>query len=380
MCEACGPRLSRRRALVLAGGTLAALAGPARSAPVRAAPTEYGISIQSRASWAGDSRPVVGELGAEDVRFLLVHHTASANGADPIGTMRGVYNFHTSPEKGWPDVAYNFFIDQNGVVYEARTGSLDGPVEASATGGNQGFAQLVCLLGDFTSQNPTDAALASLNSTLAWLADRYGLDTSPGATATFTSRGSNRWPSGTEVTASIVSGHRDMSQTACPGDTFYPYLVDNVQAEVDALRRAAGGLPAPPSSTIAPTIAPTSVPTPSSTAAPAPQATTTLSDPPATEPPATDTASTTAATVATDSVAPAPPPPSADEAGAEPTVSGSGRDSSSSTALAVGTGAVVLVGAGAAYVGLRGRNREAGSDGEHGLPPAACDPGRDSSA
>ncbi len=363
---------------MLAGGTLAALAGPARSVPVRAAPTEYGISIQPRVSWAGDSRPAVGELGAEDVRFLLVHHTASANGADPIGTMRGVYNFHTSSEKGWPDVAYNFFIDQNGVVYEARTGSLDGPVEASATGGNQGFAQLVCLLGDFTSQNPTDAALASLNSTLAWLADRYGLDTSPGAEATFVSRGSNRWPSGTEVTASIVSGHRDMSQTACPGDTFYPYLVDNVQAEVDALRRAAGRLPAS-SSSIASTIAPTSVPTPSSTVAPEPQTTTTLSDPAATEPPATGTASTTAATVTTDSVAP-PPPSSADEAAAGATVSASGRDSSSSTALAVGAGAVVLVGAGAAYVGLRGRNREAGIDGEHDPPPAGSDPGRDSSS
>ncbi len=332
---------------------------------MRAAPTEYGISIQPRASWAGDSRPALGALGAEDVRFLLVHHTASANGADPIGTMRGVYNFHTSPEKGWPDVAYNFFIDQNGVVYEARTGSLDGPVEASATGGNQGFAQLVCLLGDFTSQNPTEAALASLNSTLAWLADRYGLDTSPGAEATFTSRGSNRWPSGTAVTASIVSGHRDMSQTACPGDTFYPYLVDNVQAEVHALRRDAGSLPAPPVATTAPTVASTSVPAPSSTAAPAPQATTTVSEPPATEPPATDAASTVPATVAAGSVA-APPPPSADEVAAEPTSSSSGRDSSNSGALAVGAGAAVLIGAGAVYVGLRGRNRD-----EPDPPPTA---------
>ena len=95
-------------------------------------------------------------------------------------------------------------------------------VEASATGGNQGFAQLVCLLGDFTSRNPTDAQLRSLNSTLAWLADRYGLDTSLGSTASFTSRGSNKWSAGSQVTAAIISGHREMSATACPGDTFFP--------------------------------------------------------------------------------------------------------------------------------------------------------------
>ena len=118
MCEACGPRLSRRRALVLAGGPSLAR-GTCPRCTVHAAPTEYGISIQPRVSWSGDSRPAVGELGA-DVRFLLVAHTASANGADPIGTIRGVYNFHTS-SKGWPDGFYNFFIDQNGVVYEARS-------------------------------------------------------------------------------------------------------------------------------------------------------------------------------------------------------------------------------------------------------------------
>ena len=195
-----------------------------------------GLLVRPRSSWAGDSRPPTGPLSPETPLFLLVHHTASANGADPVATMRSAYDFHTGPDRGWPDVAYNFFIDQFGVVWEGRFGSLDGPVEASATGGSQGFAQLVCLLGDFTAVLPTAAAVASLELTLAWLADRHDIDTRPGATVTFTSRGSNRWPAGTEVSAATISGHRDMSQTACPGDTFYPYLVSNVPAAVDALR------------------------------------------------------------------------------------------------------------------------------------------------
>lgn len=352
MCEACGPRITRRRALALAGSAVAATAWGGAGSPARAAtPTGYGIDIQPRSVWAGDSRPQLSDPGVEDVRFLLVHHTASANGADPIGTMRGVYSFHTSAEKGWPDVAYNFFIDQNGIVYEARAGSLDRPVQASATGGSQGFAQLVCLLGDFTSQNPTEAALLSLNSTLAYLADRYGLDTNVGAASAFTSRGSNRWPAGETVTTTTIAGHRDMSQTACPGDTFYPYLVANVQGQVHALRGPASAptTQAPPSTTstttppttTAATTSPTIASVPSTTAVPPPTTLTVVTAPP------TVASSTTGASTSV------VPTEIAAEAPSSAVVTG--RDSSNGAALAIAAGAAAVVGLGAAYVGIRSR-------------------------
>ena len=90
--------------------------------------------------------------------------------------------------------------------------------------GSQGFAQLICLIGDFTSQLPTPAAQASLVKVLAWLADRYDIDIGHGATTSFISRGSQRWPAGTAVSTPTIAGHRDMSYTACPGDAFYPLL------------------------------------------------------------------------------------------------------------------------------------------------------------
>lgn len=351
MCEACAPRMSRRAALSLAGGAAVAVAGGMGQRVAARAPAE--LTIQPRAVWAGDERPPVGELRGEDVRFLLVHHTASANGADPIGTMRGVYNFHTSPEKGWPDVAYNFFIDQNGVVYEARTGSLAGPVEASATGGSQGFAQLVCLLGDFTSQNPTGPALASLNATLAWLADRYSLDTSNGAQTTFVSRGSNRWPEGSTVTAATISGHRDMSQTACPGDTFYPYLVANVQREVDGLRSAAVATTTtttePPASTTSVPATTSTTVAPTTTAVPAEVDVTTSSAAPLTTAP-TDVTPTTGA----------PTGEELETAGtAVASSDATGRDSSNGTAVAVAAGAGAVALAAALFVGIRGRAGDA---------------------
>jgi hypothetical protein len=195
-----------------------------------------GLSIYPRAAWGSDLPPK-GPIAREDPRFLLVHHTASPNSyTDPISVIRTTYFWHTSndPAKGWPDVAYEFFVGKHGDVWEGRAGALAGPVTADATGGSQGWAQLVCLLGDFTGVVPTAAAQASLVKVLAWLADRYQIDTSPGATTTFFSRGSQRWAPGTVVTSTTIAPHSDMSYTGCPGEAFGPQvagLATRVQAQ-----------------------------------------------------------------------------------------------------------------------------------------------------
>jgi hypothetical protein len=304
-----------------------------------------------REAWAGGREPTAPLAPELDVRFLLVHHTASANGDDPVKVMRTAYDFHTGPDKGWPDVAYNFFIDQFGVIWEARRGSLAGPVEASATGGSQGFAQLVCLLGDFTSQLPTEAALDSLNRTLAWLAVRSNITTLPGTTTQFVSRGSNRWPAGETVTAATISGHRDMSQTACPGDTFYPYLVANVPAQVTALVEASS-----PSTTLAPTTtsAPSTLPAPTSTDAPV-----------ATPEPISSSATPSSIEPASATAASEPSTPSSSPPGG---VGGSsGRDYSTPALVALGASAI----AGAAVLARRHQRADQfdpTADDNHGAP------------
>ncbi|MGY2126966.1 peptidoglycan recognition protein family protein [Blastococcus sp. SYSU DS0617] len=182
------------------------------------------------------------------MRFLIVHHSASPNGYASEGVprvLRGFHAFHTGPEKGWPDVAYNFFVDRFGVVWEGRAGSLDGPVLPDATGGSQGFSQIACFIGDHSTEAPTPEAQRSMTLLLAALAGRYGIDPRPGATAGFVSRGSNKWPAGAPVTAATISGHRDMSLTSCPGDAAYPLVRDIFPAEVVAVLAARAAAPAP---------------------------------------------------------------------------------------------------------------------------------------
>lgn len=223
-------------------------------------------------------------MKAEEARFLIVHHTAGSTTHAPEdvpGILRGIRSFHVG-SKGWPDIAYNFLIDRHGTVWEGRAGSLEGPVRGDATGGNQGFSQLVCLLGDFTSELPTPVAQDALVATLAWLAGRYGIGTDPQQTITFLSRGSNRWPQGAEVTTPTIVGHRDMSLTSCPGDAFYPEVSASIAPRVHA-----AATPSPTSTKPSTTSTSSSTTTSSSSTTP-PQSsttTTTTAKPSSTTPP-----------------------------------------------------------------------------------------------
>lgn len=206
-----------------------------------------GLSIHPRADWGADLPPKWA-MPPEVVKFLLVHHTATSNDiSDPRSLIRGVYAFHTSSAKRWPDVAYNFFVAPDGSVWEGRAGSIAGPVTADATGGNQGYSQLVCLLGNYVDVAPTAAAQASLVRTLSWLAGRFSLNTYADASTTFVSRGSNKFAAGQTITTPIVSAHRDVTFTACPGDAAVALLPDwrrrvhrtlATTWEIDGLQRA----------------------------------------------------------------------------------------------------------------------------------------------
>ena len=188
-------------------------------------------AIRPRTEWDQGNGPT-GPIEAEDPLFLLVHHTAQPGNnytsEDVPGLLRSMYWFHSGDEKGWADIAYNFLVDQFGTIWEGRTGSIAGPVRGSATGGNQGFSQLCCFIGNLSESEPTPAATNSMVELLAWLAVQRNIDIEPGATVTFTSRGSNKWPQGTEITTPTIAGHRDMSQTSCPGDSGYAFVTNRL--------------------------------------------------------------------------------------------------------------------------------------------------------
>ncbi|MGH8975028.1 MAG: peptidoglycan recognition protein family protein, partial [Acidimicrobiia bacterium] len=108
-----------------------------------------------------------------------------------------------------------------------------GVIGAHARGFNVGSVG-VALLGDFSgAAQPTGAAVDSLVRVLAWKADRHQID--PHGTDAYTRS------DGSQVNTPNLAGHRDLGQTACPGDRLHERL-----PEVrDRVAVAMGRLPAP---------------------------------------------------------------------------------------------------------------------------------------
>jgi hypothetical protein len=257
--------LSRRDVLLAgAAGVAGALPLPGRPAAALTTTRFGSVDVIPRATW-GPNLPVKGKLEPETVKFLLVHHSASPNGygeGDVVRYLTSFHTLHTGPTKGWPDIAYNFFVDRFGRIFEGRSGSLKGPIVGSATGGNQGFSQLVCLVGDHSKEAPSAAALTSLSALLASIAARDGVSLAEGAKVSFISRGSNKQPKGVTVTTPTIAGHRDMSLTDCPGDLCYPLIGTKIAL---AARQASGAAAvAPPVTEASPAAAPTTEPAPAS--------------------------------------------------------------------------------------------------------------------
>lgn len=282
-----GPRIDRRRFLAgAAAGSAALVLRPQRPAAADDEPFDLGdgVTIQPRSAWAGALAPTGPLVPEPDVQVLLVHHSVDANdySADAVPSLlQAIYGLHTGPEKGWPDVAYNFFVDRHGGVWEGRQGSLRSSVAGDATGGNQGSSQLCCFLGDHSTEPPTPDAVTAMTHLLAWLGEREDIDTSPGATTSFTSRGSNLWPAGATVTATTIAGHREMSATACPGDAAFELVKGQFPDQVTAVRLSRAVRSAPPSTTttVAATATTTTGVPATATTAPSGSAAATAADP-----------------------------------------------------------------------------------------------------
>ncbi len=224
------------------------------------------VPYLSRAAWGADEslRFRNGEeywpTEFAPTRTLTVHHTAGVNNdPNPAATVRAIYHFQAIVQD-WGDIGYHVLIDEAGRAYEGRWSGAD-PVPVFGT--NPGPAPMmtiaghvlgfnvsnigVCLLGDFTSRQPTAAALNSLTAVLTGLARVGRLNVLGSTTYTSTANGTTR-------TARNLAGHRNWAATECPGDLFYPRL-DALRENVAFLagrpttrpRPPSGPLPRPPS-------------------------------------------------------------------------------------------------------------------------------------
>ncbi len=150
-----------------------------------------------------------------NVTHLVVHHSAgNTNSTDFAAVVRSYWNLHANG-RNWGDIGYNWLVDPNGVVYQGRAFNLDGNKNVMGThaAGFNTNSMGICLIGDYTNIRPAEEGLASMYEVLAWKADERGIDP----------MGSSLHSPSGNVQRHIV-GHRDVTSTQCPGNTFYTMM------------------------------------------------------------------------------------------------------------------------------------------------------------
>ena len=168
-----------------------------------------------------------------EVGHLIIHHSASGNNTtNYTQEVRNYYLYHTQTN-GWSDIGYNYLIAPDGTLFTGRdpgAGEQDDVTGAHFCGKNR-ETMGVCLIGDYTSREPTALAMEQLEHLLSWKSYKEGLNP----------LGASFHPANPEL--GVIAGHRDGCATLCPGDQVYkllPGLRLAVNAEVEVCEEGPG--------------------------------------------------------------------------------------------------------------------------------------------
>lgn len=155
--------------------------------------------IVSAETWGRRLRGVPTPLDRSLIDGLVVHYLGTRTGPagesfDAVaGHVRGVQDHHlNSKGAGWVTIAYNFLVDKSGRIWEGR--GLDFINGANRPANRTTVS--VCLLNGVDDNPPTPEQLEAVRRIRFWLSGEFGKPLR-------------------------ITGHRDHSATACPGDAIY---------------------------------------------------------------------------------------------------------------------------------------------------------------
>ncbi|MGK5532074.1 peptidoglycan recognition protein family protein, partial [Streptomyces sp. URMC 129] len=195
--------------------------------------------IITRETWGADEslrREAVTYTGA--ARAVFVHHTNHPDDydCDDVPAMLRAMQADHVLMKGWDDLGYNFVVDKCGRIYEGRAGGLDRFVMGAHTSGFNSDSVGVAALGDFPAGTDVpDELVAAIAEIAAWKL-RPGTDPREKVRLVSTNDAA-RVPEGEPAEIEVVSGHRDLVHTHCPGDALYEAL-PAIRTEAARLRIA----------------------------------------------------------------------------------------------------------------------------------------------
>ncbi|MFE4370868.1 N-acetylmuramoyl-L-alanine amidase [Streptomyces sp. NPDC056835] len=215
--------------------------------------------VKLRKDWGADETLAdPGYKTQPSIKAAIVHHTVTGNNSytqDQVPQIiNGIYVQHIKV-LGYGDFPYHFVVDRFGGIWEGRKGSIEmqpGTAIPGILGGHaSGFNTNtfgVAMLGNFEPNNseggedtgpdptPGEAMVKSLADLLAWKSGQYQLNPE-GSTQLVSAGGggTNPHPVGTVLDVPVISSHRDVNMTACPGAKLYEMLPDLREQVADRL-------------------------------------------------------------------------------------------------------------------------------------------------
>lgn len=176
-----------------------------------------GLNIVTRAEWGGPEENIFEPgwtPGYYAVNRIVIHHTdTDIDLANPANTVKAIWRYHTY-NNDWGDIGYNYLIDQNGTIYEGRAGTNG--VKSNHAPPNEGSIG-IAMLGTYTNQLPTQAALDTLTKLVSYLSV---VDNIP---LTYKTSFEINAPAG-------IYPHRAIVATSCPGNALALILPNIVSA------------------------------------------------------------------------------------------------------------------------------------------------------
>jgi hypothetical protein len=192
-------------------------------------------SICSRSCW-GARAPQSTIYQMSGLNRAVIHHTANpadydtSSQSESAALVRAIQNLHMDTN-GWADIGYHFLVDKLGNRFEGRYTSLTQKPQGAHDAVNYnsfGFNVMGYMHSPY-NQQPTTAQRQALYDLIAWKIPDP-----------FTGYGSGTYNGST---VGYICGHRDVGQTACPGDLMYQYIGTNFyggEARNEVNRRIAG--------------------------------------------------------------------------------------------------------------------------------------------
>lgn len=137
---------------------------------------------------------------------LTLHHSATPHSAeDDLGQKLRNMQAWGERDRDWFDIPYHFIIDSDGSVFEARDYHYVGDTN---TRYNPTGHFLINCYGNYSAAEPNEAQLESIANLMAWATAEY------------------------DIEPLVIYGHKDLAQTACPGDNLYRYIEDGTLARM----------------------------------------------------------------------------------------------------------------------------------------------------